>query len=198
MTKILLAEDDCNIREGLVDTLELEGYDVDAAEHGKAAIEAFENTRPDLVVLDIMMPEMNGYDVCRRIRQTDKDVPIIMLTAKGEEIDKVLGLELGADDYITKPFGIRELLARIRAVLRRTSLVPKERDPMTGLLAFVITSATGAKFMVIPRLRSSRAVTRASSWASSTSPALPTRRAAGIAVAGIESVGTILRTTPPS
>ena len=118
--KVLVAEDDMNIRMGLVDTLESEGYRVSQAKDGKQAMQLFENDSFDLVLLDIMMPEKSGYDVCRDIRAINEDVPIIMLTAKGEEIDKVVGLQLGADDYMTKPFGIHELLARISAVLRRS------------------------------------------------------------------------------
>lgn len=117
---ILIAEDDPHIRAGLVDALEGEGYSVEAVADGKAALESFQRQRPDLVLLDIMMPEVSGYDVCRSIRRTDARTPVILLTAKGEEIDKVVGLELGADDYVTKPFGVRELLARIAAVLRRS------------------------------------------------------------------------------
>ncbi|HCY86967.1 MAG TPA: DNA-binding response regulator [Desulfobacteraceae bacterium] len=118
--KILVAEDDPNIRTGLTDTLESENYRVIQAADGRQALSLFKETTPDLILLDIMMPGKSGYDVCRDIRSEDKQVPIIMLTAKGEEIDKVVGLQLGADDYITKPFGIHELLARIEAVLRRS------------------------------------------------------------------------------
>jgi DNA-binding response OmpR family regulator len=117
---ILVAEDDANILTGLVDTLESEGYKVSPATDGKKALELFEADHFDLILLDIMMPGKSGYDVCRKIRSTDEDVPVIMLTAKGEEIDKVVGLQLGADDYVTKPFGVHELLARIEAVLRRS------------------------------------------------------------------------------
>nr|WP_321400727.1 response regulator transcription factor [uncultured Desulfobacter sp.] len=118
-TTILVAEDDIHIRIGLTDTLESEGYQVIEAGDGNEALDAFEQNSPDLVLLDVMMPGKSGYDVCRAIRTKDTLVPVIMLTAKGEEIDKVVGLKLGADDYITKPFGIHELLARIDAVLRR-------------------------------------------------------------------------------
>ena len=114
-----MAEDDIHIRLGLTDTLESEGYEVIEAGDGNEALDAFEQHTPDLVLLDVMMPGKSGYDVCRAIRTKDTLVPVIMLTAKGEEIDKVVGLKLGADDYITKPFGIHELLARIDAVLRR-------------------------------------------------------------------------------
>jgi len=118
--KVLVAEDDINIRMGLVDTLESEGYGVSQAKDGKMAMQLFDKDCFDLILLDVMMPEKSGYDVCRDIRASNEDIPIIMLTAKGEEIDKVVGLKLGADDYITKPFGIHELLARISAVLRRS------------------------------------------------------------------------------
>ena len=130
---ILVAEDDASIRLGLTDTLETEGYRVAVAANGEEALRRFRSETPDLVLLDVMMPRMSGYDVCREIRGKNREVPILMLTAKGEEIDKVLGLELGADDYITKPFGIRELLARVAAALRRSRLksVPAEaRDPV--------------------------------------------------------------------
>ncbi|SMC72318.1 DNA-binding response regulator, OmpR family, contains REC and winged-helix (wHTH) domain [Desulfocicer vacuolatum DSM 3385] len=123
---ILVAEDDDHIRIGLVDILESESYRVTQAAHGKKAMERFKENRFDLILLDIMMPEKSGYDVCRDIRAIDPQVPIIMLTAKGEEMDKVIGLHSGADDYITKPFGIHELLARITAVLRRSGLSGKK------------------------------------------------------------------------
>ena len=116
---ILVAEDDPNILTGLIDTLESEGYKVTTATNGKEALRLFEVNKFDLLLLDIMMPEISGYDVCKQIRSNDEDTPIIMLTAKSEEIDKVVGLQLGADDYVSKPFGVHELLARIQAVLRR-------------------------------------------------------------------------------
>lgn len=118
---ILVAEDDVNIRTGLTDILESEGYKVTPAENGLEAVDLFEPNRFDIILLDIMMPGKSGYDVCREIRTKDENVPVIILTAKSEEIDKVVGLQLGADDYITKPFGVHELLARIAAVLRRAS-----------------------------------------------------------------------------
>ena len=121
-THVLVAEDDAHIRNGLVDTLESEGYRVSTAEDGEQAMVLFKAHPFDLLVLDIMMPGKSGYDVCREIREQNRRIPIIMLTAKGEEIDKVLGLQLGADDYVTKPFGVRELLARIAAVMRRSGL----------------------------------------------------------------------------
>lgn len=123
--KILIAEDDQFTREGLTDILESEGFSVTAAEDGETAEKLFYREQPDLVILDIMMPGKNGYEVCRLIRKEGPDVPVIFLSAKSEEIDKVLGLELGADDYISKPFGVREVTARIRAVMRRTQRTKK-------------------------------------------------------------------------
>jgi DNA-binding response OmpR family regulator len=121
MTTILVAEDDANIREGLLVLLDGEGYKTVGAKDGLDALRLWRETRPGLVLLDVMMPGKSGYDVCREIRAAGSRVPVIMLTAKGEEIDKVLGLELGADDYVTKPFGVKELLARVAAVLRRAA-----------------------------------------------------------------------------
>ncbi len=134
---ILVAEDDTNIRIGLIDTLESEGYRVTAAENGQKAITLFKQGEFDLVLLDVMMPEKSGYDVCREIRTKDENVPVIMLTAKGEEIDKVVGLQLGADDYITKPFGVHELLARISAILRRANR-NNSKDNMKAIENFTI------------------------------------------------------------
>ena len=120
--KVLIAEDDRHTREGLVEILQTEGYEVIAADNGVAALELFQHEAPDFVCLDVMMPRLDGYEVCKRIRKTDAQVPVVFITAKGEEIDTVVGLELGADDYIVKPFGVREVVARIRAVTRRVSL----------------------------------------------------------------------------
>ena len=128
MKNILIAEDDANIRDGLVDLFESEGYAVTAVEDGVEALERFTGATFDLILLDVMMPGKSGYDVCREIRKTNSSVPIIMLTAKGEEIDKVVGLQLGADDYVTKPFGVHELLARVEAVLRRSVKGSKDTD----------------------------------------------------------------------
>jgi DNA-binding response OmpR family regulator len=117
--KVLIVEDDAAIREGLKEAITADGYDVVCAADGGQAIRLFGAKAFDLVLLDLMMPVLSGYDVCRKIREKNRTVPIIMLTAKGEEIDKVLGLELGADDYVTKPFGLREILARVHAAFRR-------------------------------------------------------------------------------
>ncbi|GGK78355.1 response regulator transcription factor [Amphritea balenae] len=117
--KLLIAEDDLHIRQGLAALLESEGYQCIEAADGDQAWQLYQQHEPDLVLLDIMMPKQDGYAVCRRIRQRDEQLPVIFITAKSEEIDQVLGLELGADDYIKKPFGSREVVARIRAVTRR-------------------------------------------------------------------------------
>lgn len=121
MTKVLIVDDEPAMRQGLADNLEFEGYETAMAANGKEGLEMILASRYDLVVLDVMMPEMSGFDVCKELRKRNITVPVILLTAKGEEIDKVLGLELGADDYITKPFSLRELIARIKAILRRSS-----------------------------------------------------------------------------
>ena len=116
---ILIAEDDPLTRRGLVEVFTNEGWKTITAADGDEALNAFRQAQPDAVCLDIMMPKRNGYDVCREIRKIDPLVPLLFLSAKSEEIDTVLGLELGADDFIVKPFGIQALLARVRAVTRR-------------------------------------------------------------------------------
>jgi DNA-binding response OmpR family regulator len=120
MSRVLVVEDDPAILRGLADNLAFESYDVLTAADGETGYRLIREQKPDLVVLDLMLPRMSGYEVCRKVRADGVATPIIMLTARGEEADRVLGLDLGADDYITKPFSVRELLARIRAVLRRT------------------------------------------------------------------------------
>jgi len=117
--KILIIEDEEDLVKGLKLNLLDEGYEVDYALNGKEGLEKALNEKPDLILLDIMLPGMNGLEICKELRQKKMDIPILMLTAKGEEIDKVIGLEIGADDYISKPFSIRELLARVKAHLRR-------------------------------------------------------------------------------
>ena len=119
MSRILIVEDEEAMRLGLVDNLQFDGHEVDIAENGELGLEKIRSNKYDLVLLDVMLPKMSGFDVCKTVRKEGNTTPIILLTARGEEIDKVLGLELGADDYVTKPFSLRELLARIRAVLRR-------------------------------------------------------------------------------
>jgi DNA-binding response OmpR family regulator len=119
-TKILIVEDDPHILLGLEELLKSEGYETAACNRGDAALAAVAQHQPGLIVLDLMLPGASGYDICKQLRAQKNSTPILMLTAKGQEIDKVIGLDLGADDYVTKPFGVRELLARIQALLRRT------------------------------------------------------------------------------
>lgn len=133
--KILIAEDDANTRQALHEVMDREGFEVVEAANGREALDLFQSARPDIICLDVMMPGMDGYEVCRRIRQVDEKVPVLFLTAKAEEIEKVLGLELGADDYMTKPFGVKEVLARIRAILRRSGLL---RSPGIGDDSFMM------------------------------------------------------------
>jgi DNA-binding response OmpR family regulator len=119
MKKILIIEDELNMVNGLKDNLEFDGYEVEIAMEGGSGLERILGNKYDLILLDIMLPQISGFDICKAVRKEGINTPIVLLTAKGEEIDKVLGLELGADDYITKPFSLRELLARIKAILRR-------------------------------------------------------------------------------
>ena len=126
--RILIVEDEPHMVAGLRDNFEYEGYQVMTASDGVAGLERALSDSPDLVLLDVMMPRMSGLDVCKQIKSRRPSTPIIMLTARGQEIDKVVGLELGADDYVTKPFSIRELLARCKAVLRRAHTAPREQD----------------------------------------------------------------------
>lgn len=120
-TKILIVEDDPHILLGLEEILKGEDFDVAVCNRGDQAMTAVEKHSPVLIVLDVMLPGLSGYDICKQVRARKLTTPILMLTAKGQEIDKVVGLDLGADDYVTKPFGVRELLARIHALLRRTA-----------------------------------------------------------------------------
>lgn len=133
MQKILIVEDEPSMRLGLKDNLEFEGYEVLIAEDGQAALDAVATNTFDLILLDVMLPKVSGFEVCKKIRKEGNTTPIILLTAKGEEIDKVLGLELGADDYVTKPFSLRELLARIKAVLRRGESSQKSSDTIINI-----------------------------------------------------------------
>jgi DNA-binding response OmpR family regulator len=119
MTRILVVEDDPKLGKLLTGDLELEGYHVTLARDGLEGLDAAKRVKPDLIVLDVTMPKMSGYDVCRALRRDGVETPIIMLTAKGQESEKVIGLDMGADDYVTKPFGGLELMARIKALLRR-------------------------------------------------------------------------------
>ncbi len=128
MARILIIEDEPSMRMGLIDNLEFEGYETDSADDGVAGLEKINNGKYDLIILDVMLPRLSGFDVCKKVREAKNKTPIILLTAKGEEIDKVVGLEIGADDYITKPFSLRELIARIKAVLRRSGELDNNLD----------------------------------------------------------------------
>ncbi|MBN8545930.1 MAG: response regulator transcription factor [Ignavibacteria bacterium] len=135
MIKILIVEDEPNMRMGLRDNLEFEGYEVDLASDGEEGLEKATTEKYSLILLDVMLPKVSGFEICKQARAKGVKTPIILITAKGEEIDKVLGLELGADDYVTKPFSLRELLARIKAVLRRgTGETEPEDEADIGLL----------------------------------------------------------------
>jgi DNA-binding response OmpR family regulator len=128
MKRILVIEDEPQMLLGLRDNLELEGYEVATAADGDEGLTKAASFQPDLVILDVMLPRKNGFDVCRELRARSNATPVVMLTARNQETDKVLGLELGADDYVTKPFSITELLARVRAVLRRSGSRPGTTD----------------------------------------------------------------------
>jgi DNA-binding response OmpR family regulator len=146
-TKILIVEDDPHILLGLEEVLKSDGFEAAVCNRGDLAVEAVNKHHPSLIVLDVMLPGKSGYDICKELRAKKVATPILMLTAKGQEIDKVVGLDLGADDYVTKPFGVRELLARIYALLRRMAppagdrpgggpfqIGPATIDPKTFLL----------------------------------------------------------------
>src|SRR6187431_1161928 len=121
LAKVLIIEDEPNMVLGLKDSCEYEGYEVAVARDGKEGLEKASTERPDIILLDVMLPLMSGIDVCRTLRTRGIETPIVMLTARSQEVDKVVGLDVGADDYVTKPFSVMELLARIRAHLRRAS-----------------------------------------------------------------------------
>jgi DNA-binding response OmpR family regulator len=129
---VLIAEDDPRIRRGLAEILEAEGFRTILAANGREALALFEARKPDFVCLDIMMPGMSGYDVCRAIRAVSPYTPIVFISAKSEELDKVVGLELGADDFIVKPFGVKEVVARVRAVARRCISASVKTKPNAG------------------------------------------------------------------
>jgi DNA-binding response OmpR family regulator len=126
--RILVVEDNADLAFGLQTALEIDGYDVEVAEDGRRGLERLRQSEPDLLILDLMLPAMDGYSVLRAARGEGMTMPVLILTARGEEADKVLGLDCGADDYVTKPFGTLELLARVRAQLRRSQLGPAEDD----------------------------------------------------------------------
>ena len=143
MTKILVVDDEQNMRTGLKDNLEFEGYNVDIAIDGEQGLKKILENTYNLIILDVMMPKMSGFDVCKNARQNGVVTPIILLTAKGEEIDKVVGLEIGADDYVTKPFSLRELIARVKAILRRSENMTMDnetREIKIGILSIDFNS----------------------------------------------------------
>lgn len=127
---ILIVEDEPSLQETLAYSLDKQGYAVEAVGDGRSALEAARRLKPDLIVLDIMLPEMDGVEVCKTLRRESFQFPIIMLTARDDEIDRVVGLEVGADDYLTKPFSMRELIARVKAQLRRTQVIREELEKM--------------------------------------------------------------------
>ena len=138
--KILIVEDDAHILLGLEEVLKSDGFEVAVCNRGDQALEAVAKHRPSLIVLDVMLPGLSGYDICKQLRSRKVPIPILMLTAKSQELDKVVGLDLGADDYVTKPFGVRELLARIHAVLRRAEAAGNE-NAIEGETEFQIGKA---------------------------------------------------------
>ena len=140
-TKILIVEDDPHILLGLEEVLKSEGYEIASCNRGDEAVAAVGKFHPGLIVLDVMLPGASGYDICKQLRAKKINIPILMLTAKGQEIDKVVGLDLGADDYVTKPFGVRELLALIQALLRRGGTAQSE-SPAAAEVPFKIGPAT--------------------------------------------------------
>ncbi len=146
MESILVVEDDPSIARGLTQNLRFEGYSVQHALDGQTGLELAVSKPPDLMLLDVMLPRLNGFEVLRELRRLDLEIPVIMLTAKAEEIDKIRGLDLGADDYITKPFALAELLARVRAVLRRKRRYDKKNERVTFGDAEVDFAAARATF----------------------------------------------------
>ena len=142
MTRVLLAEDDTAIAEPLTRALRREGYDVDAYVDGREALDAVTASSPDLVILDLGLPTLDGLEVCRRVRATGSAVPVLILTARADEVDTVVGLDAGADDYVTKPFRLAELMARVRALLRRSA----PEDPASGSPIRIDTEARRAWF----------------------------------------------------
>jgi DNA-binding response OmpR family regulator len=143
---VLVVDDEKTLRETLADGLESEGYVVVQAADGREAVDVFRRRHPDLILLDLMLPEISGTEVCRIIR-AESGVPILMLTAKSAEVDKVVGLELGADDYVTKPFSFRELLARVRALLRRSEAQAVSSEPETVDLGQIKVDLAGRRLL---------------------------------------------------
>ncbi len=131
MARVLLVEDNVDLAYGLQNNLEIEGYEVRVAERGETGLEQTREWDPDLIILDLMLPDLDGYRVLQHLRKSGVMTPVLILTARGEESDKVLGFRLGADDYVTKPFGLMELLARVEAILRRVQ-GPSVSDAVEG------------------------------------------------------------------
>ncbi|MEQ8825367.1 MAG: response regulator transcription factor [Filomicrobium sp.] len=127
--RVLLAEDDDNLRQGLAELLELEGFHCDCAADGETALELFRKSRPDVLILDVVMPRLDGLGLCKAVREEDPVVPVLMLSARDTELDRVVGLEQGADDYLIKPFGPRELIARLKSLLRRAQFSSPGAEP---------------------------------------------------------------------
>ncbi|MFL5579142.1 MAG: response regulator transcription factor [Gemmatimonadaceae bacterium] len=129
MTRILIVEDNANLAFGLSRSVEAEGYQVEVAEDGRKGLDLARANRPDLIILDLMLPEVDGYQVLRTLREEGQQMPVLVLTARGEEADRVFGFRLGADDYVTKPFSLSELIARVKAILRRTQSAAPAHPP---------------------------------------------------------------------
>jgi DNA-binding response OmpR family regulator len=157
-TKILVVEDDPNIALGLEEILKGEGFDATVCHRGDQALDFVSQQQPTLIILDVMLPGLSGYDVCKQLRAKKISTPILMLTAKGQEIDKVIGLDLGADDYVTKPFGVRELLARIHALLRRAAPAQKT-EPVTARNFKIGTAEIDIKTFQVRRGKTSEELT---------------------------------------
>ncbi len=138
MSRVLVIEDDAAILRGLADNLSFESYEVLTASDGESGLRLLREQKPDVVILDLMLPRLNGYEVCRKARAEGLSMPIVMLTARGDESDRIVGLDLGADDYMTKPFSVRELLARIRALLRRAHPAASSGPDVLRFGSFVV------------------------------------------------------------
>ena len=168
---VLIIEDDPTMLRGLKDNFEFEGYSVATASDGEQGLEAALDNRPDLIILDIMLPKINGYEICQILRKEGLDVPVIMLTAKGQETDIVLGLNLGADDYVTKPFSIRELLARPSEVFLKSPATSAD------CLNIRLRRACTLVWSVISDLLFTRPLASASAWTAASEILIPNRRA---------------------
>jgi two-component system, OmpR family, alkaline phosphatase synthesis response regulator PhoP len=142
VTRILIVEDNANLAFGLSRSVEAEGYQVDVAEDGRKGLELARAHRPDLIILDLMIPEIDGYQVLRTLREEGQQMPVLVLTARSEEADRVFGFRLGADDYVTKPFSLSELIARVKAILRRTQTAAPAHPPTEKFGAVEVNPAS--------------------------------------------------------